>query len=75
MGFLLPHALLLSYYYLIDEHEYLLSFFYYANLLADERVFLNTKTLLILSSVPLAYFVISFFTLNRATRLTNYQSQ
>jgi hypothetical protein len=75
LGFLLPHALLLSYYYLVNQHDFLLTYFYKANLVADERVFLTTKTLLILSSVPLAYFVISFFTLNRATRLTNYQSQ
>lgn len=75
IGFLLPHALLLSYYYLLDEQGHLFNNFYNANLFAHERVFLSTKTLLILSSVPLAYFVISFFTLNRATRLTNYQSQ
>lgn len=75
IGFLLPHTLLLSYYYLLDQHSELINYFYKANLLADEHVFLNTKTLLILSSVPIAYFIISFFTLNRASRLTNYQSQ
>ncbi|GCC51151.1 hypothetical protein SanaruYs_13710 [Chryseotalea sanaruensis] len=75
IGFSLPHALLLSYYYLLDQQSDLLNYFYKANLFADERVFQNTKTLLILSSVPIAYFAISFFSLNRATRLTNYQSQ
>lgn len=75
VGFILPHALLLSYYYLLDQQIDLLNYFYKANLFADERLFQNTKTLLILSSVPIAYFIISFFTLNRATRLTNYQSQ
>lgn len=75
VGFLLPHGLLFSYYFLIDQQYYLIHFYYKANLFADEATFLSIKTLMILSSAPLFYFVISFFTLNRATRLTNYQSQ
>jgi 4-amino-4-deoxy-L-arabinose transferase-like glycosyltransferase len=74
-GFLLPHGLLLVWYYLFDNQAALFDFFYLANLLAEEELLISTKTLLVLGSVPLFYFVISIFILNRAVRLTNYQSQ
>lgn len=75
IGFLLPHFLLFSSYYLMGEHAALIDFFYKANLFADERLFITWKTLLTIGAVPIAYFVISFFTLGSAVRLTNYQTQ
>ncbi len=74
-GFLLPHTLLFSYYFLWGEHVALIEFFYKANLFADERVFISWQTLLMISAVPITYFLISFLTLSSAIRLTNYQTQ
>lgn len=74
-GFLLPHGLLVAWYYFFDNQAYLFDFFYIANMLVDEQQLVSVKTILILSSVPLFYLLISLFILNRTVRLTNYQSQ
>lgn len=74
-GFLLPHGLLLVWYYFFDNQAELFDFFYLANILVEEELLVSVKTLFVLGTVPLFYFVISIFILNRAVRLTNYQSQ
>lgn len=74
-GFLLPHGLLLVWYYFFDNQAALFDFFYLANILVEEELLVSVKTLFVLGSVPLFYFVVSIFILNRAVRLTNYQSQ
>lgn len=75
MGFLLPHLLLVVWYFFFDNQQALWTNFYLANIQGDEVQLLAVKTVLVLTSVPLFYFVISFFILNRSVRLTNYQSQ
>lgn len=74
-GFLLPHALLISWFYFTDSLGSLWQFFYKPSFTWESERLISFKTLLVLGSVPLFYFVVSFFLLNRAVRLTNYQSQ
>lgn len=74
-GFLLPHGLMLVWYFYFDNHVALLDFFYLANVFVSEEQFVSVKTILLLCSVPLFYLFVSIFILNRAVRLTNYQSQ
>ncbi len=74
-GFLLPHGFMLVWYFYFDNQMALFDFFYLANFFVEEELLISLKTLFLLGSVPLFYFVISFFVLNRTVRLTNYQSQ
>lgn len=74
-GFLLPHVLLASWYFFFDNQQSLWSNFYLANIQGNEVQMVSVKTLFVLLSVPLFYFLVSFFILNRSVRLTNYQSQ
>lgn len=74
-GFLLPHTLLFAWYFYFDNQAALFDFFYLPNMLVEEELLVSAKTLLVLGSVPLFYLFISLFILNRAVRLTNYQSQ
>lgn len=74
-GFLLPHGFILIWYFYFDNQAALFDFFYLANLLVDEQLFVSTQTIFVLVSVPLFYLFFSLFILNRTVRLTNYQSQ
>ena len=74
-GFLFPHALLLTLYYLWGESGLLWRNFYVSNLTVSGEMLMSTKSLFILSAVPLAYFVFSIFMVNREARFTKYQSQ
>lgn len=74
-GFLLPHGFLFMWYFYFDNQAALFDFFYLANLLVEEQQFVSTKTIFVLTSVPIFYLIISLFILNRTVRLTNYQSQ
>jgi len=74
-GFLLPQAILLVWAFYSDWLPSLWTFFYQPNLTFNSFALLSLNSIFVLISVPLFYFVISFFILNRAVRLTNYQSQ
>jgi hypothetical protein len=75
VGFLLPHLLLITCYYYSGHLSTLWAFFYLPSLQFVQQPLISVRGLLLLSSVPLFYFLVSFFILNRAARLTNYQSQ
>jgi hypothetical protein len=51
------------------------SYYYLANLGIDRENFMSIKSLLVLGSVPLFYFVISVVMLQREARFSKYQSQ
>jgi 4-amino-4-deoxy-L-arabinose transferase-like glycosyltransferase len=74
-GFLLPHLILAVWAFYSDKLPSLWQFFYRANFSFASEALMSWKGMLVLTSVPLFYFVVSFFILNRAVRLTNYQSQ
>lgn len=74
-GFLLPHALLFSVYFVFDWHIDLMERFYQYNFALGRSSLLSFKTLLVLCSVPLVYLWVSVIVLNRNARLTKYQSQ
>jgi len=74
-GFLLPHALLLTLYYFWGEPELLWENLYLSNLTISGEMMVSTRGLLVLSSVPLAYFLFAVFMVNREARFTKYQSQ
>lgn len=74
-GFLLPHLLTMSIGYLIGSASELWQYFYLSNLAFDRIEFVNAKTLLTLSAIPLTYLVISIVMLNREARFSKYQSQ
>lgn len=74
-GFLLPHFLLISIYFLQDQTDALFRFYYLANFSWPFSQLITRNELLILGSFPLAYFIISIVMLNRESRFTKYQSQ
>lgn len=74
-GFLMPHLILCSIYY-INGHLYdLWSRFYLSNLAFPGESLISFRSLLILASVPIAYLLVSIVILTRDARLTKYQSQ
>jgi hypothetical protein len=74
-GFLLPHLLTISIAYLNNSTAELWQYFYLSNLSFERIKFVNAKTLLTLSTIPLVYFVVSIIILNREARFSKYQSQ
>ena len=74
-GFLLPHLLTISIAYLNDSTTELWQYFYLSNLSFERIKFVNAKTLLTLSAIPLIYLIISIIILNREARFSKYQSQ
>jgi hypothetical protein len=74
-GFLLPHMLLFTIYYMADGHADLVQRYYLFNFSLGRSSLLSVNTLLILCSIPIVYLVLSLFVLNRNARLTKYQSQ
>jgi Family of unknown function (DUF6427) len=74
-GFVLPHALLITFYFFWDNHVFLFQHFYAPNLTLSTLTFVGLKSILILGSVPIAYFFFSLFMLNREAHFTKYQSQ
>ena len=74
-GFLLPHLLVLSIAYLNGSTEKLWNYYYSYNLSFERAEFVNARTLLTLSAIPLMYFVISLVMLNREARFSKYQTQ
>lgn len=74
-GFVLPHALLIMLYFFWGEFGLLWKNFYVNNLTLSGEMLLSMKSLLVLSAVPLTYFIFSIFMVNREARFTKYQSQ
>jgi hypothetical protein len=74
-GFALPHLLLIAFYFFWDNHGFLFRHFYAPNLTLTTLSLLGLKSILILGSVPIAYFFFSLFMLNREAHFTKYQSQ
>jgi hypothetical protein len=73
-GFLLPHLLAISIAYLNNSASEIWEYFYLANLSFGRTEFVDGRTLLTLTAVPLAFFAISLFMLNREARFSKYQS-
>jgi hypothetical protein len=74
-GFVLPHAMLVTLYFFLGEVGLLWRNFYTSNLTLSGEMLISTTGLLVLASVPLAYFMFSIFMVNREARFTKYQSQ
>ncbi len=74
-GFCLPHAVLAGYYYYNTSFAVLAERFYLAGFSLPASWLIDSRSLLILLAVPLAFLFISFFVLNRNAHLTKYQSQ
>lgn len=75
IGFLVPHLMLISIFYLRDGLDSLWDFYYLPNLSFSTWSFIDAKSLWILAAVPALYLVVSFVILNREARFTKYQSQ
>ena len=74
-GFLLPHLLLLSCYYLMDGLSPLWEYYYIPNLSIRSVHYISTMSLWVLGALPLFFLVISFVMMNRDARLSKYQTQ
>ena len=74
-GFLLPHILLISIYYLRGNANLLIQNLYLGSFNANEASSFAFTSLLTLGAVPLLFFILSLVMLNREARLTKYQSQ
>lgn len=74
-GFLLPHLILITWYFFNDQHQYLFQFFYAPNFTLATLKLINTQSLLIMGTIPVVYFVFSLVMLNREAHFTKYQSQ
>lgn len=75
LGFLVPHVLLMSVYYLNGGLNDLWNFYYAPNLAFAGNSYLSTRSLWMLGAIPLFFLMISFVMLNREARFTKYQSQ
>jgi len=75
IGFLLPHLILSSIYYINGHLADLWNRFYLSAISFPTESLISLKELLLLSSVPIAYLFVSFVMLSRNARLTKYQSQ
>ncbi|HMG93012.1 MAG TPA: hypothetical protein VK589_23315 [Chryseolinea sp.] len=74
-GFLLPHTLLLSGYYVMDGINEIWIYFYLPNLAFHSDRFISNQALWTLAALPLLFLFISLITMNRDARLSKYQTQ
>jgi hypothetical protein len=74
-GFLLPHGLLLAFYFYKGETGLLWQNFYQPNFLPIRQNFMSLTAIFVLFGLPLVYFILSLITIGRDVRLTKYQSQ
>ncbi|RAW03139.1 hypothetical protein DQQ10_03310 [Pseudochryseolinea flava] len=75
IGFLVPHLMLVSIFYLRNGLDSLWDFYYLPNLSFSTSYYIGAKSMWILGAVPAFYLVVSFVILNREARFTKYQSQ
>jgi Family of unknown function (DUF6427) len=74
-GFALSHGLLIIFYFFGDNHDFLFHHFYAPNFTLSTLGQVSLPSLLLLGSVPMVYFFLSLFMLNREAHFTKYQSQ
>ncbi len=74
-GFLLPHLVVMSIAYLTNSTQETWKYYYLTGFSFERTNLVSAQTLLTLSALPLAYFVISMVMLNREARFSKYQSQ
>lgn len=74
-GFLLPHLVLVTVYFLLDQTQWLSLNFYAANWGWGGKWDIDFKSLLVIGGVPSLFFLISLFMLQREAHFTRYQSQ
>ncbi len=74
-GFILPHALLLTFYFYRGETGLLWTNFYKPNLIPSSEYFIGLGSIFVLFALPILYFIFSLITIGRDVRLTKYQSQ
>lgn len=74
-GFLMPHLLLMSIFYLQDSFWPMWDYYYIPNLSMNASRLMSTSSLWWLGAVPMLFLLISLFMLNREARLTKYQTQ
>lgn len=75
MGFLLPHLLLNSIYFLKDGVTELWQYYYLPNLGYQSVHYITNGSLWILLVLPLVFMVVAVFMMNREARLSKYQTQ
>ncbi|HEY3404175.1 MAG TPA: DUF6427 family protein [Ohtaekwangia sp.] len=75
IGFLLPHFLLMSIYFINDHLYALWQHYYLPNFSFGGMRQMEIKDLMFLGIFPILYLLVSFFILNREARFTKYQSQ
>lgn len=73
-GFLLPHLLVISVAYLNGSLLELWRFYYASNLGFTRETHISIQSLIVLSSIPLFYLIVSLFMLQREARFSKYQS-
>lgn len=74
-GFLLPHLLLVSIFYLMNGLTQLKDYYYFPNLGVGSNQYISVKSILILGALPLGFLLISIVMMNRGARFSKYQSQ
>jgi len=74
-GFVLPHLLLMTIFYLMDGLAQLSSYYYIPNLQFSSISYFSGGGLWVLGALPLAFFLISIVMMNRDARFSKYQSQ
>jgi hypothetical protein len=74
-GFLLPHILVCSFYFLSGSLQELWSFYYSPNFGFQPSSLIDAKSLFYLGAIPLLYLIVSVVILNREARFSKYQSQ
>lgn len=74
-GFLIPHLLLMSVFYLQDAFWEMWTYYYIPNLEMSPTRYLSSASLWWLGAIPLLFLFVSLFMLNREARLTKYQTQ
>ncbi len=75
IGFLLPHGLLVSIYFLMDAAPLIWEYYYVPGFGIYNTQMIGGRSMLLLAMIPLAFLGLSFVILNRESRLTKYQSQ
>ncbi|HEX6224965.1 MAG TPA: hypothetical protein VFZ52_11175, partial [Chryseolinea sp.] len=74
-GFVIPHLLLMSVFFLQDSFAEMWQYYYLPNLAMNASRYLSSGSLWWLGAIPLGFLIISLFMLNREARLTKYQTQ
>jgi hypothetical protein len=74
-GFIIPHLLLMSVFYLQDSFSEMWMYYYVPNLKVNATWYISAGSLWWLGVLPLFFLLVSLFMLNREARLTKYQTQ